>query len=168
MPCVALSSSASRSLRAVTVALVRADGTPTAVVAETTTWQAYPSLWPQFLDEVWTFLRGADLEPGRNVMVYRDDRPSVEVGAEVARPFEAEGRVVPSALPAGLAATTIAHGPPSREGIADAHAAVKEWCALNGYELEGTRWEVYDHEPASYTEVYWLVSNNPHDQGRST
>jgi hypothetical protein len=151
-----------------TVALVQTDGTPTAVVAETTTWQVYPSLWPQFLEEVWSFLRGSDLEPGRNVMVYRDDRPSVEVGAEVARPFTAEGRVVPSALPTGLAAMTIAPGPPSREGLAEAHAAVKEWCAANEHELEGTRWEVYDHEPASYTEIYWLVSDNPSDHRRST
>jgi effector-binding domain-containing protein len=140
----------------VTVALVQTHGTPTAVVAETTTWQAYPSLWPQYLDEVWTFLRGSDLGPGRNVMVYRDDRPRVEVE----RPFAPHGRVVASTLPAGVAAKTIAHGAPSREGLAAAHAAVKEWCATNGHELDGTHWEIYDHEPASYTEVYWLVSDH--------
>ena len=143
-----------------TVALVQTDGTPTAVVAETTTWQAYPSLWPQYLDEVWTFLRGSDLGHGRNVMLYLDDQPRVEVGAEVERSFAAHGRVVPSALPTGLAAKTIANGPPSLEGLAAAHAAVKEWCATNGHALQGTRWEIYDHEPASYTEVYWLVSDD--------
>jgi effector-binding domain-containing protein len=44
--------------------------------------------------------------------------------------------------------------------LAAAHAAVKEWCATNGHELDGTRWEIYDHEPAAYTEVYWLVSDD--------
>jgi effector-binding domain-containing protein len=89
--------------------------------------------------------------------------PHVEVGVEVERPFPAEGRVVRSTLPSGLAAKTIAAGPPSPDGLARAHAAVRAWCDANGHELEGTRWEVYGHwredaDPAEYeTEVYWLL-----------
>jgi effector-binding domain-containing protein len=145
------------------VRLVRTSPTPTAIVAEPTTWDAFPSRWRGLLDEVWAFLRQSDIETGRNVMVYKDDLPNVEVGVEVSGPFGAEGKVVPSSLPAGLAAKTIAYGPPSAESLAQAHKAVREWCHANGHELEGTRWEVYDHwrddaDPAKFeTEIYWLV-----------
>ena len=55
---------------------------PTAVIAESTTWDAYPELWPLLLDEVWRVARSTDaIAPGRNVMLYRDDTPNVEVGA---------------------------------------------------------------------------------------
>ena len=147
-----------------TVTLVRVEPTPTAVVAEATSWDAFPSQWPALLDEVWTFVRRARLEAGRNVMLYLDDVPHVEVGVEVRGPFAGEGRVVPSTLPGGLAATTVERGPPSREGIAKAHAAVKAWCSVHGHELAGTRWEVYDHwreeaDPATFeTAVYWLLT----------
>ena len=145
------------------VTLVRTDPTPTAVVAEATTWDAFPSRWPELLDEVWAFVRGAGLPAGRNVMLYRDDVPHVEVGVEVREPFVSEGRVVRSSLPVGLAAKTIQRGPPSPEGIAEAHAAVHAWCQANHHQLERTRWEVYGHwrdnqDPADYEiEVYWLV-----------
>src|SRR5262249_59644118 len=75
------------------VSLVRTAPTPTAVVAEATTWDEFPSRWPQLLDEVWAFVRRTGLEAGRNVMVYKDDRPNVEVGVEVARPFAGDERV---------------------------------------------------------------------------
>jgi effector-binding domain-containing protein len=145
------------------VSLVRTPATPTAVIGETTTWDAFPSRWPVLLDEVWEFLRRAGLETGRNVMLYLDDVPRVEVGAEVGAAFAPEGRVVPSSLPAGLAAKTVERGPPSREGLGAAHAAVHAWCRANGHRLDGTRWEVYGHwrddaDPAEFqTEIYWLV-----------
>ena len=73
------------------------------------------------------------------------------------------GRVVPSSLPAGLAAMTVRRGAPSREGLAEAHAAVLAWCDAHGRRPEATRWEVYGHwvedgNPAEYEiEVYRLV-----------
>jgi effector-binding domain-containing protein len=148
------------------VTLVQVAPTPTAVIVEATTWEAFPARWPEMLSEVWSYLRQAGLETDRNVMLYRDDLPNVEVGVEVRRPFAPEGRVVPSSLPAGLAAKTIETGPPSPAGLAQAHAAVRAWCDANHHELEGTRWEVYGHwreeqDPAEYeTEVYWLLREN--------
>jgi effector-binding domain-containing protein len=145
------------------VRIVTTAGTPTAVVAETTTWEAFPGLWGELLTEVWAFLRGSGLETGHNVMLYKDDVPHVEVGAEVSGSFTGNGRVVPSALPAGRAATAVARGGPSPEGLARAHAVVKDWCAANGHRLTGVRWEIYGHwledqDPALYeTEVYWLL-----------
>lgn len=51
---------------------------------------------------MWALIRGSDLwTDGRNVMVYVDDVPNVEVGVEVTKAFPPSGRVVPSALPAG-------------------------------------------------------------------
>jgi effector-binding domain-containing protein len=88
---------------------------PTAVVAATTTWQEFPTLWKELLDEVRTCLRAGGIRRGyRNVMLYRDDVPHVEVGVEVGvelnRPCPLTGRVVTSSLPAGQAAMTVHRG----------------------------------------------------------
>ena len=146
------------------VRIVETVGTPTAVVAETTSWDEFPRLWGPLLAEVWAFLRGSDLTAGRNVMLYKDDAPSVEVGAEVSGAFAGSGRVVASSLPAGRAAAAVARGEPSPASLAGAHAAVREWCAAGGHDLTGVRWEIYGHwcedqDPALYeTEVYWLLA----------
>ena len=77
-------------------------------------------------------------------------------------PSRPRGRVVASALPAGRAATTVARGAPSPEGIAAAHAAVVDWCDANGHARTGVRWEVYDHwrdDPDAFeTAVFWLLA----------
>jgi effector-binding domain-containing protein len=133
---------------------------PTAVVAQRTTWEEFPKLWGTLLDQVYAFVRaGGVTQTGDNVMLYRDDLPNVEVGVQVAGPFEASGRVVPSELPAGRVATTVHRGPYDRLGAA--HAAVRAWCASNGHDLTGTRWEIYGdwHEDVSQleTEVTYLI-----------
>ncbi len=132
------------------------------MIRETTTWARFPTLWGELLDEVWGYVRGAGVQAGRNVMVYLDDAPTVEVGVELDGALaEPSGRIVTSALPEGRAATTVARGVPSPEGIAAAHAAVIEWCDVNGHARTGVRWEVYDHwrnDPDSFeTAVYWLL-----------
>jgi hypothetical protein len=152
------------------VTVVDAPPTPTAVVALATSWEEYSGLWGVLLGEVWEFLRrdgasGADLSPGRNIMVYKDDVPNVEVGVEVAGTFAPHGRVVPSTLPAGQAARAVSRGAPSREGIGAAHEAVIDWCQANGHVRSGIRWEIYDHwrddDPDGFeTEVYWLLAGS--------
>jgi effector-binding domain-containing protein len=146
------------------VSIVATAATPTAVIRETTTWERFPTLWGELLDEVWTYVRAAEVQAGRNVMVYLDDTPNVEVGVELDGALEApSGHVAASTLPAGRAATTVARGAPSREGIAAAHAAVVRWCDANGHARTGVRWEVYDHwrdDPDSFeTAVYWLLAS---------
>lgn len=146
------------------VRIVTAAETPTAVVAETTSWDAFPQLWGALLGEVWTFIRDSDLAAGRNVMLYKDDTPNVEVGAEVSGSFVGNGRVVPSSLPAGAAAVAVLRGEPSPAGLASTHTAVVDWCAANDHEPTGVRWEIYGHwledqDPALFeTEVYWLLA----------
>src|SRR3954453_1875690 len=84
---------------------------PTAVVAATTTWQQFPTLWKGLLDEVWACLRAGGGDRGcRNVMLYRDDVPHVEVGVELSQPCPLAGRVVASTLPAGQVAMTVHRG----------------------------------------------------------
>ncbi|WP_327000362.1 GyrI-like domain-containing protein [Dactylosporangium sp. NBC_01737] len=133
---------------------------PTAVVAATTTWQEFPALWPGLLDEVWSCLRAAGISRGcRNVMLYRDGVPNVEVGVALDEPCPLTGRVTMSALPGGPVAMTVHRG--SYAGLGAAHQAVAGWCAAHGREPAGPRWEVYGphHEdPAEvWTEVYWLL-----------
>lgn len=145
------------------VSIVATDATPTAVIRETTTWQRFPSLWGELLGEVWGYVRRAEVQAGRNVMVYLDDVPNVEVGVELEGELPApSGRIVSSTLPEGRAATTVARGAPSPEGIAAAHAAVVEWCDANGHSRTGLRWEVYDHwrddRDSFETAVYWLLA----------
>ena len=90
------------------VTIVTATPTPIAVVRETTTWEAFPNRWRVLLDEVWALVRSSGLTAGRNVMVYADDTPNVEIGVEMPEAFRSSGRVVPSTLPSGRAARTVA------------------------------------------------------------
>jgi effector-binding domain-containing protein len=145
------------------VSIVATSATPTAVIREATTWERFPTLWGELLEEVWAVVRATGVPAGRNVMLYLDDEPNVEVGVELEGTLATpSGRVVTSALPEGRAATTVARGAPSRGGLAAAHAAVVAWSRSNDHELTGTRWEVYDHwrdDPDRYeTAVYWLLA----------
>jgi effector-binding domain-containing protein len=134
---------------------------PTAVIAAATTWAEFPTLWPTLLDEVYAFVRsGGATQDGHNVMLYRDDVPNVEVGVQVAGPFEPTGRVVPSVLPAGEVASTMHGGP--YDALEEAHVALKAWCQSHRRTLTKVRWEIYGdwHEdPADLeTEVCYLLA----------
>jgi hypothetical protein len=62
--------------------VISVEAQPTAVIAAATTWDEFPRLWRPLLDEVWATMRAlAGARPGRNVMLYKDDVPDVEVGA---------------------------------------------------------------------------------------
>jgi effector-binding domain-containing protein len=142
------------------VSLVDVEARPTAVVAATTTWQQFATLWGSLLGEVWDCLRAAGITRGcRNVMLYRDDVPNVEVGVVLDQPCPLTGRVVASTLPAGTAATAVHRG--SFAGVGAAHDAVRQWCVDQGRRPTGTRWEVYgphhDDPAQQWTEVYWQL-----------
>jgi effector-binding domain-containing protein len=135
---------------------------PTAVVRRTTTWEEFPRLWRQLLDEVYAFVRaGGAIQQGDNVMLYRDDAPNVEVGIQVAETFTPHGGVVPSVLPGGQVATTVHRG--AYDGLAAAHRAIRAWCVARGHQLSGIRWEVYgdwhDNPEELETEVSYLITS---------
>jgi effector-binding domain-containing protein len=132
----------------------------TAVIAEATTWAAFPTLWGTLLDEVWVAVRSTDeITPDRNVMLYKDDVPNIEIGVEVTAPFADVGRVVSSTLPAGRAVTTTHQG--SYADLRLAHEAIIEWCDRHGLHRAGPRWEVYAHPRPGSTdaevEIYYLL-----------
>ncbi len=132
----------------------------TAVIRQSTTWEEFPRLWASLLSEVWATARAsAEIEPNRNVMLYLDDVPNVEIGVEVATPFAAIGRVVPSSLPAGRVATTMHRG--AYEEIGLAHRAIIDWCDRRGLQRTGARWEIYGHATERIAdqevEVYYLL-----------
>jgi effector-binding domain-containing protein len=134
---------------------------PTMVAAAATTWQEFPTVWRELLDEVWACLRANGINRGcRNVMLYLDDQPHVEVGVLIDEPPPLTGQLVASALPAGRAAMTTHWGP--YQGLAGAHQAVIDWCDAQGLRRAGPRWEVYGphhDDPAQvWTEVYWLLA----------
>jgi effector-binding domain-containing protein len=143
------------------VTMKAVEARPTAVVPATTTWQAFPKLWLELSNEVWACLRAGGITRGcRNIMLYWDDVPHVEVGVELLVPCPLSGRVIASSLPAGQVAMTTHWGAYSQLG--EAHQAVMDWCAAQGKPKTGTRWEVYgphNDDPAKvWTEVYYLLA----------
>lgn len=146
--------------------LATVDARPTAVVARTTTWKEFPNDRRPLLDQVYGFVRSrTDLATGdgaelwQNVMLYKDDRPDVEVGVLVSRVFQPEQPVIASELPGGEVATATHRGDYARLGVT--HDAVRDHVAANGRELAGPRWEIYGHwrpDPSELeTEVFWLL-----------
>jgi effector-binding domain-containing protein len=146
------------------IALADAEARPTLVIAASTTWQDFPALWGKLLGEVWDCLYAGGIHRGcRNIMLYLDTVPNVEVGVLLDQPCPLQGRVVNSSLPSGAAAMTTHRG--SFGEVGAAHDAVVAWCAAQRHELAGIRWEVYgphNDDPAQqWTEVYWLLSDSP-------
>src|SRR5579875_703477 len=75
------------------VRFMTVEARPTAVVAQTTTWTEFPKLWGSLLGQVYEFVRprpelatGHGDELWQNVMLYKDQRPDVEVGVATPRP----------------------------------------------------------------------------------
>jgi hypothetical protein len=127
------------------MAPVRAVRQATAVIALVSDWESFAQLWAPLLGEVWEILRAAGAATGRNVMLYKDDRPAVEVGVELLGAFEPAGRVTLSSLPGGTAATTTDPGPPTQDSLRAAHHAVADFCSAAGHTRSGPRWEIYSH-----------------------
>src|SRR5262245_36978957 len=113
---------------AAVVDLLEVSPIPLAVVRFRATGDQLSKLIPHACGEVWNFIRAKGLEgAGRHVAVYLDGEMNIECGAEVPVPFASDGRVVPSATPAGRAVTTAHFGP--YHLLDDAHRAIREWCA---------------------------------------
>jgi effector-binding domain-containing protein len=147
------------SLPSVTVQRRSVEEIPTAVIAKAITWDTLPDVWAKMLDQVHEFLKGADVSgAGRNVMLYRDDVPNVEVGVEVVRSFVGQGDVKRSKLPGGEVAYAVHSGP--YEDLPEVRKAVRDWCDANRLEVTGPRWEIYGHmreDAEPETTVYWLL-----------
>ncbi|HEX2911942.1 MAG TPA: GyrI-like domain-containing protein [Chloroflexia bacterium] len=146
-----------------------------AVVRATVTPQNLGATIRQILvsNKVYSFIKQAGLEKaGHNVIVYKNDRPKfagnlpkefeIEVGVQVAGPFEGDGQVVSSLTPRGKAATTLHTGPYDQLG--QAHTAIMDWARAHHYPLTGRSWEVYGdwHEDPNQltTQVFYLYQDS--------
>jgi effector-binding domain-containing protein len=118
---------------------------------------------PRACGEVWTFIRSSNLAgAGRHVALYLDGEMNIEVGVEMAQPFEGNDRVVCSSTPAGMVATAVHIGPYNR--LSEAHDAIHQWCAAQGYALAGPSWEIYGHwhddTTQPRTDVFYLLQTS--------
>jgi effector-binding domain-containing protein len=100
------------------------------------------------------------------VFVYRDgtkDRVTVEIGVEVAAPFDTVDGVSYSQTPSGDVVSTVHLG--AYSGTGAAHEALVGWCRNSQLTRAGVWWEVYGdwHEdPAQVeTEVFHLLRTGP-------
>src|SRR5579859_3261713 len=120
----------------------------TAVIRSRVRPQELSKFVPAACGEVWSFFRSAGLpRPGRHTALYLGDE-MVEVGAEIAVPFNGNERIHYSQLPGGTVAMTAHFGPYQRLG--DAHSAIRQWCAGQGRQLSGVCWEIYGHWEESW------------------
>jgi effector-binding domain-containing protein len=126
------------------IKLTHAEAIPTAVIRSRVPAKELSKFVPAACGEVWSFIRSAGLpHPGRHVALYLDAEGTVEVGAEVSKPFDGNDRVHCSQLPAGTVATTTHFGPYARLG--EAHSQIRNWCAERGHRRSRVCWEIYGH-----------------------
>jgi len=118
---------------------------------------------PAFMNEKMTLLMGYLREKGIrpagftyicfNNMDLNDWE--IEAGVPVAKPDGGEGEIVPSSLPACLAATTMHLGGSS--GMKNVYWRLKSWMAENNYEEQGPMYEICLNDPrfTPPEETYW-------------
>ena len=140
---------------------------PIAVVRRRVAPRELSKVIPEACGLVWQALKAAQVkDAGRHVAVYRDAGNGlldVEVGVEISTVFPGRDEFVGSALPAGDAATATHLGPYPK--LADAHQAIRQWCAAQGRTLAGPSWEIYGHwlnewnnDPSKIrTDVFYLL-----------
>jgi effector-binding domain-containing protein len=150
------------------VRLEQHGGQPLAVVRRRARPHELSKIVPEACGTVWGVIRAQQVSgAGRHVALYWDDQINLEVGVELEAPFAGHGDVIGSATPAGRVATTTHFGPYGQLG--NAHEAICQWCASNGYKLAGPRWEIYGHwvdewnsDPSKIrTDVYYLLADGP-------
>ena len=140
------------------------EGRPLAVVRRRARPAEFSRVVPECCGLVWSALKAHGVKgAGRHVSIYRDDVVNLEVGVEMDGPFAGVGEVVASALPVGMVVSTVHLGPYQKLG--EAHGAIRAWCARNGHELAGPKWEIYGHwleewnkDPSKIrTDVFYLL-----------
>jgi len=138
----------------------------TAVIRERVPKQELSRFVPAACGEVWNFLRSAGIQGGRHMALYGDASGMVEVGAEVAAPFEGSERVQCSSLPDGQVVAITHYGPYGSLGAA--HEAIHTWCTEQGQESPQIFWEIYGHWEESWnadpskirTDIFYLLDGN--------
>jgi effector-binding domain-containing protein len=137
---------------------------PLAVVRRCAKSQDLSKVVPNGCGTVWSVVRSQQIPgAGRHIAIYLDGQINLEVGVELDAPFGGHGEVVSSSTPSGPVAATTHLGPYGQ--LHQAHDAIRQWCASNGYALAGPNWEIYGHwqdewnsDPSKITtDVYYLL-----------
>jgi effector-binding domain-containing protein len=144
-----------------TISIVTVPSRPTAVIPAATTWAEFPHVWKTLLDQVHAGMDWAGPgRKGRNVMLYLDDLPHVEIGVELDQPAGFDPPIIRSRLPAGLVARTVHRGP--YDLLGQSHDRLLALVRERGMQRAGPRWEVYGHwhqEPEMLeTEISYLLA----------
>lgn len=153
------------------VQVIHVGSTPLAVVRRQVRASELAKVVPEGCGVVWSFVRGRQLRAGRHVAVYWDCTIRLEVGVELIDSFQDGGDVVPSATPAGRAASVVHFGPYNQLGMA--HQAIRDWCSAHNLQLAGPNWEVYGHwqnewntDPAKIrTDVFYQLAPDSSSAG---
>lgn len=150
-----------------TVRTERVPAMPIAVVRRRAAFGRLGPVVQEACGTVWNALKAAGVKgAGRHVSVYlgrSGGQVDMEVGVEVPAPIGPHGEVFDSTTPAGEVATVTHFGPYG--GLADAHNAIRDWCAANGRSTGAASWEVYGHwlpewnqDPSKIrTDVFYLL-----------
>jgi effector-binding domain-containing protein len=147
-----------------TVALQTLERQPVASIRLTLPPDALDTTLGDLLLEVWDCLAAQQVTAaGPPFLRYHHAEPAqldIEVGFPATAPVAPRGRVRPSVLPGGPAATTWHHGAP--DTLRAAYEALAAWLAAHGYPVVGAPWERYWSDPllepdprAWRTEVVW-------------
>lgn len=119
---------------------------------------------------IWTLLadRGVP-NTGRTVVIYWNDEEHsllapagvlIDIGVEVAAPFESVPTLSLVRTPGGRAASCHHVGP--YHGLPEVHSNLRSWCAAQGESTAGVNWEVFDYfseNPAKCeTGVFYLLA----------
>jgi hypothetical protein len=134
-----------------------------AVVRDRRSWSELGGQLIPLLDRVYAVVRaGRVRQSGHNVFLFREgtrDGVTVEVGVEVASPFDEVDGVSHSMTPPGSVASTLHVG--AYAGLGQAHDAIANWCRQRGLGPASVWWEVYGdwHEDPGkvQTEVFHLL-----------
>ena len=119
---------------------------------------------------VWTLLAERGLpNTGRTVVIYwNDDEHSlqspdgipIDVGVEVTAPFHDDPTLTIVKTPSGRAASLRHIG--AYQALPQAHATIRNWCAIQGVDIAGPSWEVFEHfdlDPAKCeTDIFYLLA----------
>jgi len=134
-----------------------------AVVRDRRRWTELGGQLIPLLDRVYSVVRaGGVKQSGHNVFLFRDgtrDGVTVEIGVEVAVPFDEVEGVTHSVTPSGSVASTVHMG--AYAGLGDAHESIADWCRQHELVRAGVWWEVYGdwHEDPERmrTDVFHLL-----------
>lgn len=85
----------------------------------------------------------------------KDGKIYIEPGVIVGHAFQADGDVVPSHLPAGLAVHHVLVGPFDK--LPQAWPELFAWCGKEGHKLEGAFWQIYGPTAADPAEQQTML-----------